>query len=944
MLTIVCFPLILVSLPPKCFGSENGSSDLLFKPSSEGFVTSWLQLGAVTSPPRLKKQKEQFAAWDPLGIADLKNPPRAGDTSVGRRWKARYSSSKRLKFRGTRPATVYLGALVRSRVKQLIWLSTGSDSGIEIWLNGHCLLNRHLKRRAVPDTDLTALNLASGDNLLIIKLSKFNPRRQWRLYARLMDEHFTPPEDITIVLPGAANSFADAFKKTGRLAIDRNLNSDAGAIDVSIKLKFRGGRPIGEPAAKKIAFTGPTRPEAIEGTIDLSIDKPADLELGTFRFDGENSPSFVQVRIGSNELKESLAFRMRDVAGLLKAIGHLNIASKRDDLEKTSFESIAWRIEHLKSLIENGDRDYKYFTREIKETKAMAKALADGKDPYRGRRGEVQRRGYLSKLDGSYNYYALYVPPGWREDGEQRYGLVVSLHGLNGSPMKNMLTIFGKPRREGEQKIERERHPEKVGRSRFFVLSPSGFGNSGYRAFGEIDVLDAIEQVRERYRIDPDRIYITGLSMGGIGSASIPLHKPDLFAAAAPLCGYHSLFLYRSLKRSKLKPWEKFLASFRSNKDWALNGKYLPLHIVHGLKDNPRHSSVLVEAYKKLGYKVSYENPNEGHNIWDQTYNDRWIFTHFARIKRKTHPSKVVLNTSRLRYRNAHWIRIDDAVDYAKWTKIEATWDKKNEIHIKTDNVAALTAQNDPILKVDKDAVLFIDEQKFEAVSDVEHWQFYHNGETWIQEPKPKCENLCKRPDLAGPMGDAFYEPLIFVFGTGNPGEATLARRLIEELRKPWSGVTVDWIVKADVDVTKDDIDNYSLVLVGTPQGNSLISQVSDQLPIRVTDESVTIGDQEFKGRNVAASFIYPNPLNPDRYAVVHTGVTKEALYHVAHLPRLVPDYVIYDASSWGRKGGRVLGDRRDVLSGGFFDKNWQVSRVDPKMFQTSSPKQYTCQ
>jgi hypothetical protein len=102
---------------------------------------------------------------------------------------------------------------------------------------------------------------------------------------------------------------------------------------------------------------------------------------------------------------------------------------------------------------------------------------------------------------------------------------------------------------------------------------------------------------------------------------------------------------------------------------------------------------------------------------------------------------------------------------------------------------------------------------------------------------------------------------------------------------------------------------------------------IQDKLPIRVQGGAVSLGSERFEGPAVAASFIFPNPLNTDRYVVVHTGVSKEALFYAAHLPELLPDYVVYDASPWGRKGGLVL-ENREVLTAGNFDKHWNPSHA----------------
>lgn len=71
-----------------------------------------------------------------------------------------------------------------------------------------------------------------------------------------------------------------------------------------------------------------------------------------------------------------------------------------------------------------------------------------------------------------------------------------------------------------------------------FVIAPIGAGElSFYKEEGEIDVLASMEDVIQHYPIDRDRVFLSGLSMGGQGTFSVGTHRPDLFAAAVPLIG-----------------------------------------------------------------------------------------------------------------------------------------------------------------------------------------------------------------------------------------------------------------------------------------------------------------------------------------------------------------------------------------------------------------------
>src|SRR5205823_5521988 len=108
---------------------------------------------------------------------------------------------------------------------------------------------------------------------------------------------------------------------------------------------------------------------------------------------------------------------------------------------------------------------------------------------------------------------------------------------------------------EHESRTHADRHFPALPDTDAILLAPGGYGDTFYRALGEDDVLRALAELRAGYVTDPDRTYMTGLSMGGSGAASVALHHPDLFAATAALCGYHSYYV-RSDTHGTRRPWE----------------------------------------------------------------------------------------------------------------------------------------------------------------------------------------------------------------------------------------------------------------------------------------------------------------------------------------------------------------------------------------------------
>jgi len=123
-------------------------------------------------------------------------------------------------------------------------------------------------------------------------------------------------------------------------------------------------------------------------------------------------------------------------------------------------------------------------------------------------------------------------------------------------------------------------------------------------------VIELIEKMlRENPDIDPKRIYITGLSMGGFGTFDLMMRRPDLFAAGLPLCG-------------------------GADPAFADRIKNIPIWAFHGRLDEavyPKYDWQIVDALQKAGGKVKYtEYSTLSHNIWDITYYNpavlEWLF------------------------------------------------------------------------------------------------------------------------------------------------------------------------------------------------------------------------------------------------------------------------------------------------------------------------------
>lgn len=121
-------------------------------------------------------------------------------------------------------------------------------------------------------------------------------------------------------------------------------------------------------------------------------------------------------------------------------------------------------------------------------------------------------------------------------------------------------------------------------------------------------IIKFTQQLIEEYDVDENRVYLTGLSMGGFGTWFTAMARPDLFAAIAPVCG--------------------------GGMAWNAEVLKMPVWAFHGSEDSvvsPNQSDEMVKALKALGRDVTYSRiDGVGHNVWEHAYNEElmnWLLS-----------------------------------------------------------------------------------------------------------------------------------------------------------------------------------------------------------------------------------------------------------------------------------------------------------------------------
>lgn len=225
----------------------------------------------------------------------------------------------------------------------------------------------------------------------------------------------------------------------------------------------------------------------------------------------------------------------------------------------------------------------------------------------------LEKRTYTDS-DGKTLPYRLLKPDDY--DAKKTYPLVIFLHGAGerGDDNEKQL-VHGVP--EFAKAENRQKYP-------CFLIAPQCPAKAKWV---EVDwgaethkqpekpaepmrlTLDLIGALQKEFSIDPRRIYVTGLSMGGYGTWDLVARKPELFAAAVPICGGGDEATAEKIAK-------------------------LPIWVFHGAKDTAvkvSRSRNMIEALKKAGGNPKYtEYPDEAHASWVPAYRDaemfKWLF------------------------------------------------------------------------------------------------------------------------------------------------------------------------------------------------------------------------------------------------------------------------------------------------------------------------------
>ncbi len=264
---------------------------------------------------------------------------------------------------------------------------------------------------------------------------------------------------------------------------------------------------------------------------------------------------------------------------------------------------------------------------------------------------------------------SLFIPPTYQ--ASRAYALVVCLHGFGFT---------------GEEYLERWR--TRLGED-YLLACPTYPSGAWFTRRAEELVLETIRQAGHRYHVDPDRIFLTGMSNGGIGAWLIGMHHAPLFAGLAPMA---------SGLDNVLMP---FLANLRST----------PVYIIHGAKDQVMPvdlSRSITRELEVLGYPHVYREHQREHPMAGGHYFPKEelpdLIAWFNSQRREPLPTSLTVVRDGSHFQPFNWVRLDstdpiaafsdDLVDKRDerikrrvYARIDASIAGNNRIEVKAEHV-----------------------------------------------------------------------------------------------------------------------------------------------------------------------------------------------------------------------------------------------------------------
>ncbi|MFT4031493.1 MAG: PHB depolymerase family esterase [Siphonobacter sp.] len=532
--------------------------------------------------------------------------------------------------------------------------------------------------------------------------------------------------------------------------------------------------------------------------------------------------------------------------------------------------------------------------------------------------GESYSSTFVSSIDGSLQYYAV-TPQS--SANTNNAALFLSVHGA-GVEASGQARAY-KPKDWGTLVAATNRRPR-------------GFN---WEDWGRLDALEVLNIAKNRFKPDPQHIYLTGHSMGGHGTWFLGVTYPDKWAGIAPCAGYPTLKEYGSadgvIPASSNDPMEQMLLRSGNQSDvlkLVTNYKSLGVYVLHGDADRTvpityarQMKKILSDFHPDMSY---YEYPGGEHWFGDQSVDWKPLFDYFKWHQRLADSSVNTIDfmTSNPGISSSfRWASVEQQIQPLQYSHINLNR-TKTDLTGTTENVALLKLKLEDFganqaVKITLDGLAPV---SYTTKTSNDSLFLRRENNQWVVTSQPDASQ--KGPHRYGTFKDAFNNRMVFVYGTKGTKEEN--EWSLNKAR--FDAETWYYRGNGAVDIISDQVfslEKYAdrgVILFGNSVTNAAWNLLLSDSPIQVGSNSIKAGAQTWTGDDLATYFVWP--IKGSKIASVAVvggsglkGMQASSANQYFAGASGFPDFMIYnlDMLRQGSKGVKLAG---------FFDNNWKLA------------------
>lgn len=532
--------------------------------------------------------------------------------------------------------------------------------------------------------------------------------------------------------------------------------------------------------------------------------------------------------------------------------------------------------------------------------------------------GQTYSSTFVSAIDGSLQYYA--VTPQSAQD-KSNAALFLSVHGAGVEAIGQARAYL--PKDWGTLVAATNRRPR-------------GFN---WEDWGRLDALEVFSIAKNRFRPDPQRIYLTGHSMGGHGTWFLGATYPDKWAAIAPSAGYPTLKEYGShdgkIPDSTDSPVEQLLLRAGNQSDvvkLAENYKPLGVYIFHGDSDRTvsvnyarQMRKVLGDFHTDFAYK---EYPGGDHWISNESVDWPPLFAFFKAhtILPDSAANIIDFKTSSPGISSSYrWVSVQQQNKPLQFSRIKLTRNlSRNTITGSAENIKLLKLALEQFKQGTSVKIILDSLPAIEYTIKTAHDSVYlakQNGQ-WSITIAPGSGQ--KGPQRYGTFKEAFNYNMVFVYGTnGTREENEWAFNKARYDAETWyyrGNGAVD--IVTDKEYTPAKYAGRSVILYGNASTNAAWKILLNDAPVQVERNVIKTEKKKWEGDDLGAYFIWPMKGSPFTSVAVIGGTGLKGM-NAANANQYFaggsgfPDFMIFRLAMLfeGSKG---------IEAAGFFDNDWK--------------------